>query len=463
VEIEAQSFSDDWTVIPLIDANAQIDRTEPADAQIIAQEGRYSLVTNHTGKTRITIYFASPVSTENGVQSFEIPFAPAAIKTLDLAGLPQGQMAEVTGATQMASAKGSANYRLPKEPAVQVRIVAQPEPPEPPVPSHWKIETQALIRYGEGKLRYQAHLAAFAEGGSGLDIDLVMPASVRILEAKGDDILNWTVGKTLRINWKTRNLLSREIDLVYEIPQPATAGGWKLQAPRMTSGEPGETLFAVIGEQGMEMRAEGALPSRLPRWLAQLAGKQSVVMVGEAGGLEVKWLPLVPTSPAIVDSAQSLMHIVGDGSLLNEISYLIRHDGPLNWRLNLPLGSQLLTCTVDGNSINPVDRGEGIIELTLDAASGKPVTEVKIALTGRKEAFKPVSGQVELELPRTELLIQKLSWELQIPANYELAAIEGNVESVASGKTGQILLRKELCKNEQPVVRLFYQKPEARK
>jgi len=298
VEIEAQSFSDEWTLIPLIDASAQIDRTEPADAQIVVRDGCYALVTNHAGKTKITIHFASPIASEGGAQSFEIPFAPAAIKTLNLSGLPEGQIARVPGGTAIASGKGITNYRLPKEQTVEVKIIPQPEPPEPPVPSHWKIETQALVHYGEGKLRYQAHVSVFAESGSGLDIDLILPVSARVLEIKGDDLQNWTAGKTLRINWKTRNLLSREFDLNYEIPQPATAGEWKLQAPRVAGGETSDALFAVAGEQGMEMRAAGGVPARLPRWLAQCASQQSVALVGPDGQLTVKWLPLVPTTCA---------------------------------------------------------------------------------------------------------------------------------------------------------------------
>ena len=463
VEIEAQSFSDDWTAIPLIDSGAQIDRIEPADSQIIVQEGCYALVTHHAGKTKITIHFASPVSTEGGGQSFEIPFARAAIRTLSLSGVPEGQTAQVTGGTLIGEGKGTANYRLPKEQTVEVKIVPRPEPPEPPVASHWKIETQALVHYSEGKLQYQAHISAFAQDGSGLDIDLVAPAGARILQVKSDDLLSYNAGKTLRINWKTRNLLSREFDLNYEIPRQATAGGWKLQAPHVAGGEPGEALFAVVGEQGMEMRAVSGEPSRLPRWLAQCASQQSVALVGSDGALEVKWLPLVPTTTAIIDSAQSLMHVVTDGALRDDITYSIRHDAPLNWQLHLPSGSQLLTCTVDGCAVNPVDRGNGVIELALNSTSGKSATEVKISSIARKEAFKPVSGQIELELPVTDLLIQRIDWELQIPVSYEAAAIEGNVEMIPSGTSGRILLCKELCKNEQPVVRLFYQKPETKK
>jgi len=294
-------------------------------------------------------------------------------------------------------------------------------------------------------------------------MDLSLPPSARVVEVNGDDLLNWSAGNPVHVTWKTRNLLAREIELLYEIAQPATAGGWKLVAPRMADGETGGALFAVTGEPGMEIRATNPAPQRLPRWLAQEAGRRNAVIAGTDGDIAVKWLPLVPTTPAVIDSAQSAMRVVPDGALINEMTYAIRHEGPLTWQLHLPEGSQLLACSVNGQRVNPVDRGSGVIELAVDAPEHKPVTEVKISCTARKEAFKPVSGQIDLELPGTDLLIQKLDWELQIPASYELAAIEGNVETSPSSRPGLILLHKELCKNERAGIRLYYQKPETKK
>src|ERR1044071_5897960 len=41
VEYEAQTFTDEWTVIPLLGAQTQIDEVEPADVQLIVREGHY--------------------------------------------------------------------------------------------------------------------------------------------------------------------------------------------------------------------------------------------------------------------------------------------------------------------------------------------------------------------------------------------------------------------------------------
>ena len=195
----------------------------------------------------------------------------------------------------------------------------------------------------------------------------------------------------------------------------------------------------------------------------QEIGGRNAVIAGGDGSINVQWLPLMPTTPAVIDSAQSSMRMVSDGGLINEISYSIRHEGPITWQLHLPDASQLLTCRVNEHALSPVDRGNGVIELALDAPEHRSVTEVKLSYTAHKEAFNPVSGRIALELPQTELLIQKLNWSLQIPAGYELSAMEGNVESGVTDRSGAIQLHKELCKNEQPGLRIYYQKTETKK
>jgi hypothetical protein len=157
------------------------------------------------------------------------------------------------------------------------------------------------------------------------------------------------------------------------------------------------------------------------------------------------------------------MRIVTDGALMCEADYVIQHDRPLVWQLHLPEKTELLNCVVNGRAVSPVAREGNTIEFTLDAPGSGARTEIKVSYTGRKPAFHPVEGRVEVELPQTELLINRLDWSLQLPAAYEVVALEGNVESAPSNRTDGIALRKDLCRNERPSARLFYQKPEAKK
>jgi hypothetical protein len=125
----------------------------------------------------------------------------------------------------------------------------------------------------------------------------------------------------------------------------------------------------------------------------------------------------------------------------------------------------LLASSVDGQPVKPIDRGEHIIEFPLP--SGKAVSAVAISYTAKKPPFKPVSGQIAVELPQTDLLVHWIDWELRIPVAYEIAAFEGNVESAPCDKTDGtsrvVQLHKELCQKERPRAEFFYQKPQPNK
>ncbi len=175
--------------------------------------------------------------------------------------------------------------------------------------------------------------------------------------------------------------------------------------------------------------------------------------------------PLVETAQAVIETATAKTQIVSDGALLTEIHYSIRHHRGLGWSVSLPEGSELLAAQLDGQPVNPIDRGERLLEFVLP--SGKELSAVSFSFTAKKPAFKPVSGQIAVELPQTELLIHWLDWELRIPIAYEVAAFEGNVETVPCDKTDGtsriVPLHKELCKNERPRAEFFYQKPQPNK
>ena len=176
-------------------------------------------------------------------------------------------------------------------------------------------------------------------------------------------------------------------------------------------------------------------------------------------------LPLIETAQAVVETAMAKTQIVSDGALLTEIAYDIRHARAMPWRVNLPEGSELLDAKIDGQPVKPIDRGERTLEFALP--TGKELSAVFVSYTAKKPAFKPVSGQIAIELPQTDLLIHWLDWELRIPVAYEIAAFEGNVESAPGDKCDAasrvIPLHKELCKNERPRAEFFYQKPQPNK
>jgi hypothetical protein len=472
VEFETQSFTDEWTVIPLLGAQTQIDEVEPAYIQLIAREGRFALVTNRIGKQKIRIKFAVKLTGSTDGAHFRLAISPAAINTLSVAGIPEKQTLRIADATLLSAEKDRASYRWRAQEELAFDVIPE-KAVVPPTPSRWKLDAQALVQFGDGKLNYLAHLAANTERGSGLTMELEFPAGADVTKISGPDLVDWQATTTdnqsrrVHLHWQTRDVLRREVEVQYNSAQPLTGGEWNLKSPHLVDGENNPPLYVVLPPQGLDLTAaaQTAVPRQLPAWLLEKAnGKNYQVFLGDMP-VTAKWLPLVETAQAVVETATAKTRIVSDGALLTEIDYTVRHERALRWSVNLPEDCDLLAARIEGLPVKPIDRGEHVIEFSIP--SGKTVTAVALSYTAKKPAFKPISGQIAVELPQTDLLVHWIDWELRIPVAYEIAAFEGNVESVPCDKTDGgsrvVPLHKELCKNERPRAEFFYQKPQPNK
>jgi hypothetical protein len=472
VDYEIENFTDEWTTIRLLGAETQVDEIEPADVQLIVHEGYYVLVTNRPGKQKLRLKFAVRLNSATDGAHFALRASPAAINSLSVAGLPEKQTVRIAGATQLGAEKDRISFRLPAEERIEFEVIPE-KAVVPPVPSRWKLDAQALVQFADTKLKYTARIAASADSGSGLSMELEFPPGVQITKVAGPDLSHWqettaeNQARRLHLRWQTRDVLRREIELEYDAAQSLTGVEWDLKSPRLPDGENNPPLYVVVPESGLELTAPGeaAAPRQLPAWMLEKTdGKNYLVVLGDVP-LVVKWLPLVETAQAVVEIATAKTRIVADGALLTEVDYSIRHERALRWRLNLPQGSELVSARIDNQPVKPIDRGERVLEFALPR--GKEISAVSLAYTAKKAAFQPVSGQISVELPQTDLLVHWLDWQLRIPVAYEIAAFEGNVESSPSDKTDAtsrvIPLHKELCKNERPRAEFFYQKPQPNK
>ncbi len=452
-EFETESFTSDWTVTRLLGMQAQIESIEPADARVITRDGYYALLANRPGRQKITIRFAAALSSSAEGVRLQLPIAPASINTLAVAGIPGGEALRVAGATRISAEKEGAVYRLAPEDHLELSLG------KAAVPSRWKIEPQAFVRLADGKLMYEMRIAAHTGEGSGLSMDLEFPPDANVSNVTGDGLDGWQMkGREAHITWRTPGILRRELTLLYDLPQPLTAAEWKLRGPRILDGESSPPLYLLALEPGLEITAaENPAPRQLPKWLEERAG-DTLAVVGDQP-LGARWLPLVQTARAVVETARADMRVVTDGAALTEAVYAIRHEAACSWKLSLPEGSELLACSVDDRPASPVNLGGHAVEFSLPA--GKAVDEVKLTYTSKVEAFKPVSGKIAIDLPETGLLTNRLDWELHIPAAYEAAAFEGNVEP-GQGDAGAIHLHREIFKGERPAAQLFYKKPEAK-
>jgi hypothetical protein len=476
-EFEVEALEKKWQRIPLLGGEVRLDKAEAGERSIVWDEG-YALLTNVPGRTPVALHLAT-----RGARHLTVPLklklGSASVKRLSVSGIPAGLEARVNGQSAP-TANGVAVFLLPGnagEVSLELtvpKIAEAPKPPPPITPSHWQTQSQVLVRFAEGRLRFAARVFARADDGSGLDLTLALPANAGAITVTGEDVADWSQTRAddgrrlLRIRWKTRDVLDRELTLSYAVPQSSLAEQWTLQAPTAPDDKDARHLFAILPADGLELKGDAlrsAVESRrLPEWMrAEIGG--AAFMTAESAAqlvLQTHWLPAIATAEAIVSEARGGLRLVADGATQTAVTYTIKHAAPLAWRLELPEKVELLSCTVGGVAARPIQRENGVIELALPTPKDG-TTSVALVYTAKLKALDPVSGDVGLELPRTALFIERLDWSITLPATFEITAIDGNVS--ASGSTAEstggdriISLRKDFCRAERPAVSLFYQR-----
>lgn len=475
---QVTSLVDTWQTIPLLGGEVRLEGAETGRADLLWQDGGYCLLTEGRGEHEITLKFA--VSRQGDwLRGLRLRPGTATRNHLRVTGLPAGKGVRIAGLQPTHAGEGTATFHLPGQlPELVVSIeraedLATPAELAPPIPSTWDIQSEVFVRYHEGRLHYESTIYCQADEGSGLSMKLQLPQKALGLTVHGDDVAESQLGprgdgrRTLRVDWRTRDILDRKLQVRYEVPQSPLAVDWTLEAP-MVDGE-GETksLFAIQAVDGLELLGENLRDSvqsrRLPEWLRTRIGPRDFLTAEAAAVLDLRthWLPRIETAQAMVSVAEYDSRVVQDGALLVHAEFTIQHQAPMAWRVRLPAIDEILSCDVNGTGVRPVRRGEDEIEFSLGQPA-KGASKVAFSFAAHVEAFDPVSGRLELSMPMTDLFIHELRWTLTIPAEFE-AELQGNVEidRQADGPTrlpNVIPLRKELVRGEHPAVEIHYKR-----
>lgn len=472
------SLRADWEAIPLLGGDARLVSARTGEARLVNLGDRYSLITNAIGTHELVLQLALPQPSEWNDGLRLVPEG-ATLNQLRVTNLPEGKGVTIRGFRPTTIDGDSATFHLPGKStelmlSLQRREKIDPPPePAPPAPSTWGIQSEVFVQYHEGRIRYDCTVYAHAEDGSGLSIDLLVPHNSLGLQVNGEDLAGSRLGsrrgglRPLRIDWMTRDILDRRLQIGYEVPHPPLESTWQLRAPRVAGEGSTKSLFAIVAVDGLEVRGEelrDAVQSRrLPEWLRDRIAMKDffTVETGDTLTLETAWLPRVETARAMASKAAYQSRVGLDGALLVHAEFTIQHRSPMTWRVSLPEIDQILSCEINDTAARPVRRGDHDIEFSLHQPA-KGSSKVAFCFTAQAQAFDPVSGRLALTMPKTDLFIHELTWDLSIPPEYE-AEIQGNlVISRDKPKTVRpphvITLRKELVRGEHPAVEVHYKR-----
>lgn len=458
--------------VVLVGGAVAVDSQEPADAPLVMRGGMLCHAGGGAGVAEVAVRL---VAAGGAGEEIKLVLPPCPALAVDAGGLPEGAAAVVEcggvrrvlgrgGRLALPAAGGELVIRLLDGEAAREALL-------PPAPSEWSWQQRVLVLPADDELVYQVEARGSAAGGAGVEAELALPAGVRAVEAAGDDVADVQQTRDgdgairLRVRWATRGVLDRALAIHYRAPLRSLDERWELAAPAGPGAGGTRAQFLVGASPRLAYAADGLAgplaAEAAPAALARALGGAAFYQLDGGGRVElgVRRLPVMATAEAVVAEAEWSQRVEPDGALLLEGTLAVEHAGPQRVVLDTPDGMALLTAAVAGRPVEPVDLGGGRFEFALPAAAdgGKP-TVLACSFTGRVEPLAPVEGTLALALPRTPLFVRALMWRVELPAVYQ-SEVHGNVvrEAGRSGDGPSVLrLRKNLCRDERPEVRVFY-------
>ena len=148
-------------------------------------------------------------------------------------------------------------------------------------------------------------------------------------------------------------------------------------------------------------------------------------------GLDVRRYPSAPVLAAMAERAVVTTLATSDGRTLTEVALTVRNHAQPFLKVGLPDGSTLLSAEVAGEAVKPV-KGEGGTRVPLLRAGFRPNGPYAVSFVyvqpGAPFAKK---GDARLAVPRMDVPIGVLEWEVFLPQRYRVKRFDGEAVPAA--------------------------------
>ncbi|HYK22091.1 MAG TPA: carboxypeptidase-like regulatory domain-containing protein [Pyrinomonadaceae bacterium] len=430
---------------PLTTGLTILEAKQSASPLPLLQEGpSHAAILNGPGPFAVSLGVASPLAIEAGRAYFilQVPLTSSAILSLELPGNHANVHVEPGLVTSRSTENGRTLVETALEPGKPARIWWTTREIVAPVAQRevrFLSDVKSVVSVGDSQLRLTALCDLTVIQGEAAEFKLSVPAGFEVTTASGSSLesSDATGGVlTLRVHDPARR--NHQFLIALERSNQET----KVEAPMLTFSdaqrETGELLVEGVGAMEMKATESGGLrrmdvreASAITRSLSHFP-LQAAFRYNRRGTdtpkLQLDWIQF---SDADVLSAVAERAVVTtltnvEGRSLTEVTLRVRNHAQPFMKVELPAGAQLLSAEVEGERVKPVLGKDGsrvpLLRLGLD--SSKPYTVSFVYLNSGSRFTK--AGTYDMGLPRLDVPINLLTWEVSLPERLMVKQFGGN-------------------------------------
>ena len=317
------------------------------------------------------------------------------------------------------------------------------EAPAPAAPRETRFlsDVKTLVSVSESALRLTSLVdVTIVQGGSDR-YRIAIPAGFEVTSADGASIVSTSFDTgvlTLILNGAAGRMQQFLVSMEKSIDADQQAN---IPLPRViaTQRETGEVLVESTGALEIAAKESGVLKrmdlKEASPYLHQLAHDSADAAFryhrqpADTPVLPVEWVrfPNAPLPTAIAERATVTTMVTAEGKSLTEVSLLLSNQAQPFLKVSLPAGATLLSADVAGQKVKPLEGPDGQRVPLLRAGfrpNGLYTVSFVFLHSGTPFARK---GGSEIGLPKLDLPIGVLEWEVFLPSRFKVSDFGGNV------------------------------------
>jgi len=450
ITLQGEVLQDGRVKVPIVSSTTLIDVQQGgAPVPVMTDSGVTSAILSGPGPFTLTVAFGSDVTSEPGRASAALPAVRAGTvrATIDVPGDGADVRIDSGLAGARSSAAGRTTVELTLQPGVASRVSwSSREAVRTPKEARIVSDVKTLVTVGESDVRLASLFDVNVLQGQPEQIDLQVPEVFDEVSVSGGSVENaGQQGSRLALAIREASRRSHQFLVTLE---RTVAGGLQhaeLAMPGVqgVQREAGEIAWEAVGTVDLTTKEAGALRrldvaevsaslsslARSPLLAAfryQRRGDESVPVA-----FDVRRFANAPVLGAVAADATVTTLVSSEGRALTEFALTVTNRGQLFLKVGLPQGATLLSAEVGGQPVKPVDAPDGarvpLVRPGFQPAGPYLVSFVYVE-AGRTFDKK---GDAEMKLPRLDLPVAVLRWEVFLPERFKVKRFEGDAMPAA--------------------------------
>jgi hypothetical protein len=450
IEFEGETLSANMTKVPLITGATVLDARHGAKPlPLLLENGTHTAILPGESEFSVTLDAGLPVSIETGRASFSLPVPAAGSVRLSLTVPGERTNVQLNHGiiTHRGSQNGNTEIEATLVPGQTASIwwnTREVVAPVTPREVRFLSDVKSLVSVTESDLQVAALVDLNVVQGDSGEFSLAIPEGFEITAVNGPTLESSEVQNgVLLLKVTGHGPGTHQFLISFERPINDAKASAPILAFKDAQRETGELLVEGQGTLELTANESGGLKRldikevspylrALSRYSLQAAFRYHR-QPNESPALGLEWTRFPDSSvlAAVAERATVTTLVTSEGKSLTEVKLVVKNQAQPFLKVDLPAGASILTADVAGEKVKPVQGADGN-RVPLLRAGFRPAGAYTVSFvflhSGAPFAKK---GDSDISLPKMDVPISILEWELYLPEQYKVKDFSGDAISAS--------------------------------